>query len=120
MLGERDKARAAYAKAAALLPERVDVLSDYAGALLGDINGETLPPDFVAVMRRILALDPNHGDALWFTGLAEAQAGRKDVAAAHWEKLLARLPKESRACRGQAAAGPAQGRELTVTAAKTP
>ena len=95
-LGERDKAKAAYAKAAELMPDRVDVLSDYAGALLDGVAGETLPPDFVAVMRRILALDPNHGDALWFIGLAEAQAGNKDAAAALWEKLLARLPSESR------------------------
>ncbi len=95
-LGERDKATAAYAKAAALAPNRVDVLSDYAGALLDGAEGEALPPDFVEVMRRILAIDPNHGDALWFTGLADAQAGRKDAAAAAWEKLLARLPADSR------------------------
>jgi cytochrome c-type biogenesis protein CcmH len=95
-LGERDKAKAAYAKAAELMPERIDVLSDYAGALLDGVAGETLPPDFTAIMRRILALDPNHGDALWFTGLAESQAGNKDAAAAHWEKLLTRLPSESR------------------------
>jgi cytochrome c-type biogenesis protein CcmH len=95
-LGERDKAKAAYAKAAELMPERVDVLSDYAGVLLAGVDGETLPPDFIAVMRRILALDPDHGDALWFTGLAAAQAGNKAEAAARWEKLLARLPKESR------------------------
>jgi cytochrome c-type biogenesis protein CcmH len=95
-LGERDKAKAASAKAAELMPDRVDVLSDYAVALLDGVTGEDLPADFVAVMRRILALDPDHGDALWFTGLAEAQAGNKGAAAALWEKLLARLPGDSR------------------------
>ena len=96
MLGERDKAVAAYAKAAELMPDRVDVLSDHAAALLDGIQGEALPGEFTAIMRRILALDPNHGDALWFTGLAEAQAGNKEAAMILWEKLLARLPKESR------------------------
>jgi cytochrome c-type biogenesis protein CcmH len=95
-LGEHDKAKAAYAKAAELMPDRVDVLSDYAVVLLDGVTGEALPADFVAVMRRILTLDPDHGDALWFTGLAEAQAGNKAAAVTHWEKLLARLPGDSR------------------------
>ena len=95
VLGERDKARAAYAKAAELAPDRVDVLSDYAGVLLDEAKGDDLPPEFVALLRRILAIDPDHGDALWFVGLAEAKAGHRDEAAQMWERLLGRLPPDS-------------------------
>ncbi|HEX2113527.1 MAG TPA: c-type cytochrome biogenesis protein CcmI [Alphaproteobacteria bacterium] len=96
VLGEIDKAKAAYAKAAALAPDRVEVLSDYAGALLEGVQGDALPPDFIAVLRRILAIDPDHGDALWFVGLAEAKAGNRDAAALMWTRLLGRLPPDSR------------------------
>ena len=95
VLGERDKAKVAYAKAAELAPDRVEVLSDYAGVLLDDAKGDDLPPDFIAVLRRILAIEPDHGDALWFVGLAEAKAGHRDVAAQMWERLLGRLPPDS-------------------------
>jgi cytochrome c-type biogenesis protein CcmH len=96
VLGERDKSKAAYAKAAELAPDRVEVLSDYAGVLLEGAQGDDLPADFVAVLRRILALEPDHPDALWFVGLAEAKAGNRDAAAEMWEKLLSRLPPDSR------------------------
>jgi cytochrome c-type biogenesis protein CcmH len=96
VLGERDKARAAYAKAAELAPDRVEVLSDYAGVLLEGVQDDSFPPEFIAVLRRILEIDPDHGDALWFVGLAEAKAGHRDVAAQMWERLLGRLPPDSR------------------------
>src|SRR5262249_42803866 len=74
VLGERDKAKAAYAKAAPVAPDRADVLAEYAGTLLGDRGpNQKLPDEFVAVMRRVLDLDGENGDALWFVGLAELE-----------------------------------------------
>lgn len=96
VLGEVDKSVEAYAKAAALAPKNVDVLSDYAGALFArQPQGEKLPPEFVGVMKRILDLDSNNGDALWFVGLAEAEAGRRAAAVALWQRLVERLPAGS-------------------------
>jgi cytochrome c-type biogenesis protein CcmH len=96
VLGEIDKSIEAYAKAAALAPQDPEVLSDYAGALFEKVpRGEKLPAEFVAVMRRVLELDPNHGDALWFVGLAEAEAGRRAAALALWQRLAERLPAGS-------------------------
>lgn len=96
VLGELDKSIDAYAKAAALAPDNVEVLSDYASALFDRVpRAERLSADFVAVMRRILDLDPNHGDALWFVGLAEAEAGRRAAAVALWQRLVERLPAGS-------------------------
>jgi len=97
VLGEREKSIEAYGKAAALAPGRVDVLSDYAGALFESITpGDKLPPAFVDVMRKILDVDPNHGDALWFVGVAEAEAGRRAAAVALWQRLLDQLPAGAR------------------------
>ncbi len=96
VLGEREKSAQAFARAAALAPERIDILADQASTLLEGADGNALPAEFVAIMRRILALDPNHADALWFVGLAEQRAGNPAAARAHWEKLLTRLPPDSR------------------------
>ena len=96
VLGEHEKAKDALARAAALAPENVAVLSDYARALLQDAEpGASPPAEVTAIMRRILALDPDHGDAQWFVGLAEAAAGHRDAAAVLWEKLITRLPPGS-------------------------
>jgi cytochrome c-type biogenesis protein CcmH len=96
VLGEKERARAAYARATALAPQRVDILSDYAqtwGDELGE--GRPLPPDYVALMRRILALDPDYADALWFVGLAEIETGNRAAAIALWQRLVQRLPADS-------------------------
>ena len=96
VLGENDKAAAALKRATALAPARVDVLVEYAEALYGDTQaGDALPPAFVATMRTILTLAPEHGDALWFVGLAEAEAGNAQEAAKLWTRLLPRLPAGS-------------------------
>jgi cytochrome c-type biogenesis protein CcmH len=92
VLRDPEKSKAAYAKAVELAPTRVDVLTDYATALLGTAKeGEALPADFVAVLRRILAIAPDHADALWFVGLAEAQVGNTAQAKEMWSRLLAQL-----------------------------
>jgi cytochrome c-type biogenesis protein CcmH len=93
VLNEPDKSKAAYAKAVELAPTRVDVLTDYATSLLGGTKeGDKLPADFVAVLRRILAVAPDHADALWFVGLAEAEAGNTQAAREMWTRLLAQIP----------------------------
>jgi len=98
VLGEPDKSVEAYAKAAALAPDRLDAQTAYANALFKTLpkDGDKLPQNFVAVMRHILELDPNYGDALWFVGLAEAEAGNRLAAIALWQRLLNRLPDGSK------------------------
>jgi cytochrome c-type biogenesis protein CcmH len=96
VLGEKPRARAAYERAAALAPQRVDVLSDYAQTWGDELaDGRPLPPEYVALMRRILALDPGYADALWFVGLAEIAAGNRAEAITLWQRLLQRLPADS-------------------------
>ncbi len=96
VLGEKERARTAYARAVALAPQNAEILSDYAQTWGDEIaEGRPLPPEFVALMRRILALEPSYADALWFVGLAEIEAGNRAAAIALWERLAQRLPADS-------------------------
>lgn len=92
-----DLAKDAYGKAMALLPKDVEVKMAYADVLLAltPEGAKTVPADFVAVMRDVLLLDPVNADALYYVGLAEAQAGRVSTAKEMWGKLLATLPQGS-------------------------
>ena len=96
VLCDSAKAEAAYEKASELAPTRVELWLDYATALYDGVRpGDRLPPKFVAAMRHVLDLSPDNSDALWFVGLADAEAGDRAAAARHWEKLLAGLPQNS-------------------------
>lgn len=96
VLGESAKAEAAYERASELAPTRVELWLDYATALYDGVRpGDRLPPKFIAAMRRVLDLSPDNSDALWFVGLADAEAGDRAAAVLHWGKLLASLPPNS-------------------------
>ena len=92
MLGQPKQARAAFAEALKLTPNNVDLLIDQAGAVLDD-EGSTgpIPPEADAIFRKVLALAPENLDALWYVGVSELQAGRRDVALVYWERLLGKL-----------------------------
>ncbi|MBV8537321.1 MAG: c-type cytochrome biogenesis protein CcmI [Alphaproteobacteria bacterium] len=101
VLGEEDKSADAYARADALAPDRLDAQTAYAEALANRlVPGERPPEDYIKLMRHILDLDPNDGDALWTVGMAEAEAGHHAAAIALWQRLITQLPPESKE-RGQ-------------------
>ena len=113
VLGDREGARAAFARAAALRPGDAQVLSAYARSLLDDPAGTgPLPARARDLYGRILELDGDNPEALYFSGLAETQAGNTAVGIAHWERLLTLLEPSSDAYRivqeGLAALGPAE------------
>jgi len=92
VLGERNKATAALAQAAALAPKDPDVLVAYGNALLAEETlGDAPPAKAAEVMRQVLALDADRREALWVVGLADAAEGDKQAAAALWGRLLAQL-----------------------------
>ena len=69
-----------------------------AAALLACGSGESarsIPTAAAELYQRLLALDDHHPEALWFLGLAAAQAVRPDDAADLWNRLLAMLPPGS-------------------------
>ena len=96
VLGQADKAEDAYEKALPLLPGNIQVRLDYAAVLLDELpDGAPFPPRFVSVMKEALAIDGENPKALFFVGLAEAQAGHPAAARALLTKLLAKLPPGS-------------------------
>jgi cytochrome c-type biogenesis protein CcmH len=54
-----------------------------------------LPPAFVALLQRVLSLDPDEPDALWYLGLAQAQGNDPSGASQYWRRLAAALPEDS-------------------------
>ncbi len=91
-------AEAAYASAAALRPDDVTVLALYARSMLSQARtDQPLAPRLVDVYRRIVLLDGQNPEALYFAGLGEAQAGNSETAAGHWERLLSMLAPGSEA-----------------------
>jgi cytochrome c-type biogenesis protein CcmH len=96
VLGEREKARDAWAEAAALAPERIDLLLDYATAILAAApEGAPLGPAFDAAVATIRERDPGSLAGLYFAGLAAARSGKPDEARAHFETLLRALPADA-------------------------
>lgn len=96
VLGEADKALAAHARAAAIAPDNLEVLHDYAGALI-DLHDPDKPldPPARAAVTSLLAKSPNEGVALWLLGQDEALAGKDMAATALWQRLLTQLPADS-------------------------
>ena len=96
VLGQRDKARDAYGQAAEHAPERPDVLIAYAHAIYGpDDAAHAPPPEFMAVMRRLLTVDPSSAEALWFVANDEANSGNAREAREMLDKLLAQMPADA-------------------------
>jgi cytochrome c-type biogenesis protein CcmH len=97
VLGRRDDARTAWAKAAALAPTRLDVQLDYANALIDGSSdlSKTLPPHFAETVTRIRTLAPENPLGLYYGGLVARAQGDKQAAKEMWLKVLALIPEGS-------------------------
>jgi cytochrome c-type biogenesis protein CcmH len=96
VLGEAGKARAALGEIARLRPEDVAAQTEYASALAQTLQpGDAVPAELAALSDRILILAPDHPGALFYAGLARAQAGDDAGARARWERLLRIVPADS-------------------------
>ncbi len=97
VLDQRDQARDAFAKAAALAPGRIDVQLDYAGSLIegrADLD-KTLPADFAATVKRVRTLDAENPLGLFYGGVVARAEGRTDEAKELWAKVLLLMPEGS-------------------------
>lgn len=105
VLGESDKAAAAFAQAERLKPNDPSVLMGEADALLsGHSFAEAIPDKVVALLKRIETLQPGQPAVMWYLGLHAAQQGDFATAREDWEKVLAGLPADSEARQTVAAA----------------
>lgn len=93
VLSRHAESRDAYARAADIAPDDTTVLRGYARAVMSAAGNVTqFPEQAIVLYQRILKLDPNQPEALWFMGLVEAADGRNDAARGFWKRLLDLLP----------------------------
>ena len=95
VLSRHAESRDAFARAADLAPDDTAVLRGYARAVMNAAGDATqFPEQAIALYQRILELDPNQREALWFMGFAAAADGRSDAARGFWKRLLDLLPAD--------------------------
>lgn len=108
VLGEKDKALAAYREAALRAPEDASALAPYAQALVERAGKDRpLPAEAVRLYEKIRSLEPANPEALWFLAEAAAQTGDTPQAIALLEELEGRLRPGT------------EGRELVAARLKT-
>ena len=98
VLGDMAKAEEAYARAAALAPDDVEVLLDHALAILATVPEDSagpLPARLGERIATVLALMPDNPTALYLAGLDAARAGNGVAAREHWQHLLDVLPADA-------------------------
>jgi cytochrome c-type biogenesis protein CcmH len=94
VLKKDTEARDALAKAAALAPENQEVLLLY-GRAIRTAAGNKQTPESIAVMRRVLDVDPKNVEALWLLGMAEAEAGERAAGTAKMQQALDQIPENA-------------------------
>ncbi len=92
VLGEGERALAAFGRAADAAPDRIDLLLAHAHALHPPGSEGEPPEAFYRRMAQVLALRPDHPEALWFMGQQARAGGDAARAIALWTKLLDLLP----------------------------
>jgi cytochrome c-type biogenesis protein CcmH len=92
------EALAAYERALKLVPDHLEALAGYAWLVYSKDPSHTGEPAF-GLYTRLLRLDPENRDALWFLGLAAYQKGEFRKAIANWERLQKGLMPEDPAAR---------------------
>jgi cytochrome c-type biogenesis protein CcmH len=98
VLGEKEKAAAAYERMSKLQPGNVDLMMQQASRIIETTDrSQPLPDEAARIFSQVLAIQPENQDALYFTGLIASQRQQFDVARANWKKLLALLPKDGQA-----------------------
>lgn len=96
VLKEPEKAADAYAQAAKLKPDDPAILASEVDAMMADRSpADPIPDTALAVLKRLKGLNANDPRALWYLGLAAAQAQEIDEAKAYWQKLVTLLPPDS-------------------------
>jgi len=96
VLGETDKSVAAYAHLAERQPDDAAAQLDYARALVERDGGRAEAPDTLSALRRVLELDANNPDALFYLGDAAQRDGDQAAARRYFEKLIGQLDPASR------------------------
>ncbi len=96
VLGQTSRAVTVLTKAAELAPDRPQISAALLVATVTAAEDDpAMAADIPALTDRVLSLDPDNVDALWYAGLASERAGDRDSAETYWQRLLAQLPSDS-------------------------
>ena len=85
------EAQEAFAQAVKLMPDDATLLMEAAQARLYASPRRRLDEAAIILLRRSLAVDPQHQRAAWLLGMAQRQAMQPAEAAKTWEALLPRV-----------------------------
>ncbi|MBF0109212.1 MAG: hypothetical protein HQL76_08560 [Magnetococcales bacterium] len=88
------EAMAAYSLILRHHPEAKEARDALAGLKVQHGDSEKEIEEGAAMLRSILAEDPDHREALWFLGGLAFRAGAVDEASGHWKRLLELLPPD--------------------------
>ena len=89
VLNEPVQARDAYARAVALTPTDLNLLAEYAGAVLAAPEPRPeLAAELITALRAALEQQPEDGAALWLLGFTAIKEGNNEEARRLWSKLL--------------------------------
>ena len=94
VLGEFEKSADAFDKASALAPDNPEILLKK-GRSLRSLNTNIGYQAARAVMEQVLVMDANNVEALWMSGVDEANKGNAEAASGFFEKTLAVVGKSS-------------------------
>lgn len=125
VMGRYADAAAAYAEGSRIVDAQEPDLLVNQGEALALARDRDLQGRPAQLFDAALALDPAHGKALWYAGLAAQQAGQTAVARRHWVALSQQeLPEDMRGVLderlGQLDTPPATAAEAATTAAPAP
>jgi len=100
VLDRAEEAQAAYLSGRGHFPDDTGLLADHATfiSVMATPEGSpntVVPPQAAKMFERILTIEPENGEALWFLGLAAVQGGENSRASALWGRLYALIPVES-------------------------
>jgi cytochrome c-type biogenesis protein CcmH len=91
VMGRQEAAEAAYARAYKLMPDNPEVVAEYA-SFLYNLDPQNTGGPVYSLFSKLLKLDPQNQDAMWFLGLAAFQKGDYKQALRFWEPLQKALP----------------------------
>lgn len=95
VLGEPDRARAAFERGLALHPDDASLLKGLAGSLLGPARQDTGLPEIgdraAELYGKVASIAPDDPEPWWYLGIRALQEGRPDEARSSWGKVLTRL-----------------------------
>jgi cytochrome c-type biogenesis protein CcmH len=95
VLGRQEAAATAYAHAYDLTPDDPQLIAEYA-AFLYNIDPQKTDGQVFTLYSKLLQLEPENQDALWFNGFVAFQKGDYKQSLKLWEKLLKALPADSK------------------------